>query len=237
MTSALSTDLLVRLQSFDTPTVCNAIEVAMGQRGFANFTRAPLRCSHVSDRPVVGFARTAKIAGCLPSTEDRQTVELRRRDYYRYMAKGMRPGLAVIEDMDGADAIGAWWGEIHAQVHSKVCSLSGALTNGLMRDLGDLPAGFPIFASALGPSHGWVHVREFGTPVSVFGMQVNEGDLIHCDQHGALVVPPELIPHLSSAIEKLHHSEAIILEPIRKGALSMDEFETHWAAFMKARIG
>ena len=32
--------LLDRLRAVDTPTVCNAIEVAPGRRGFARFTRA-----------------------------------------------------------------------------------------------------------------------------------------------------------------------------------------------------
>ena len=48
----LSDSLVSLLKKVDTPTVCNAIEVAQKQRGFAAFTR----------KPMVGFAHTAKIA-------------------------------------------------------------------------------------------------------------------------------------------------------------------------------
>ena len=35
-------DLLELLRQVDTPTVCNAIEVAQGQRGFNRFTRGTI---------------------------------------------------------------------------------------------------------------------------------------------------------------------------------------------------
>ena len=54
--------LLKRLQSVDTPTVCNAIEVAQGKRGFAAFTHGTLLCSAPEEPPIVGYARTARIA-------------------------------------------------------------------------------------------------------------------------------------------------------------------------------
>ena len=36
--------LLELLRSVDTPTVCNAIEVAQGKRGFNDFTRRTMLC-------------------------------------------------------------------------------------------------------------------------------------------------------------------------------------------------
>ena len=69
------------------------------------------------------------------------------------MSEGPRPAVAVVEDVDGADAIGAYWGEVNTNVH-KSLGLDGALTNGVMRDLGDLPDGFPVLAGSVGPSHG-----------------------------------------------------------------------------------
>jgi len=142
----------------------------------------------------VGFARTARIAGVAPPTEPADDIRARRMAYFEAMNAGARPGVAVIEDMDGDAALGAWWGEVHAQVHQGVFGLCGAVTNGVMRDLGDMPEGFPILAGSVGPSHGFVHVREIGTPVTVFGMQVADGDLIHADRHGAVCIPLDVIP-------------------------------------------
>jgi regulator of RNase E activity RraA len=227
--------LIGRLCSVDTPTVCNAIEVAEGRRGFAGFTRATMVWAGSADARLVGFARTAHIAGALPPDEDADVLRARRREYFRAMAAGPRPGLAVVEDMDGAAALGAWWGEVHCRVHGEVFGLAGALTNGLVRDLGDLPAGFPVLAGGIGPSHGFVHVRRIGAPVEIFGLRICEGDLVHADRHGALVVPPEVMPRLEAALDRLEASEALVLDPLRAGPVSLEAFEAHWAAFEKAR--
>lgn len=53
-------DLLTLLRKVDTPTVCNAIEVAQGGRGFNRFTRGTMQHSKPGDPPIVGRARTAK---------------------------------------------------------------------------------------------------------------------------------------------------------------------------------
>ena len=227
--------LIEQLRAFDTPTICNAIEVAHGQRGFSGFTHRTMHWSGAPAARIVGFARTARIAGRTPPTEPKDELRARRMAYFRSMAAGPRPALAVIEDEDGDAAIGAWWGEIHAQLHAHVFGLEGAVTNGLMRDLGDMPDAFPVLAGGVGPSHGFVHVREIGTPVTVFGMDVREGDLIHADRHGAVAIPAEVLPTLEDAIKTLITSEDIILGPIKEGPVDMQRFETLWAAFERAR--
>ena len=193
---SLSPELLQLLRSVDTPTVCNAIEVAQGQRGFANFTRKTLVASEAAAPALVGFAATAQIAAQAPPTQAPEIIQQGRMDYYRAMAAAAKAGptVCVIEDLDGEDAVGAFWGEINTTVH-KGLGLAGTLTNGLMRDLGDLAPGYPVLAGGIGPSHGFVHVRSVGAPVSVFSMSVAHGDLIHADRHGALVIPADLIPN------------------------------------------
>lgn len=227
--------LIARLKTYDTPTICNAIEVAQGGRGFEVFTHRTMPWSGLPDRRIVGFARTARIAGRTPSKEPPEEIRARRTEYFRAMAAGPRPGIAVIEDMDGEAALGAWWGEIHAQIHQKVFGLEGAVTNGVMRDLGNMPEGFPVLAGAVGPSHSFVHVREIGTPVQVFGMAVREGDLIHADRHGAVNVPADVIGDLEAALERLLSSEAIVLDPLKEGSVDLERFETLWAQFERAR--
>ena len=226
--------LLDLLVSVDTPTVCNAIEVAQGSRGFDGFTRGTMLSSDPDAPAMVGYARTAKIAAIVPPTESLEVIKARRMKYYQHMSEGSRPAVAVIEDVDYPDCIGAYWGEINTTVH-KGFGLSGALTNGVMRDLGDLPDGFPVVAGSVGPSHGFVHVREIGTPVTIHGLTVCDGDLVHADRHGAVVIPEDLIDRLEVAIRKLLATEKLILDPARKDGFDFDKFEAAWEAFEASR--
>ena len=197
----MTPSLLKLLQSVDTPTVCNAIEVAQGKRGFDAFTRGTMLCSAPDEPAIVGYARTAKIAAVKAPTEAPEVIKARRMAYYKHMADAPMPAVAVVEDTDFPDCIGAYWGEINTTVH-KGFGLSGTLTNGVMRDLGDVPTGYPVIAGSIGPSHGFVHVQEIGTQVEIFGMTVTEGDLIHADRHGALVIPKDVIETLESLNRK-----------------------------------
>ena len=226
--------LLTLLRRVDTPTVCNAIEVAQGRRGFQAFTRGTMLCSAPEEPAIVGYAATAKISGRAPPTEDPAVIRARRMAYYRMMAEAPQPSVAVIEDVDDSDCVGAFWGEVNTTIH-KGFGMSGALTNGVMRDLGDLAQGFPVVAGSIGPSHGFVHVLDIGTPVTVFGLTVAPGDLVHADRHGAVVVPPDVIPMLSSAIRKMQETEALVLVPARSPGFDFAAFETAWTAFEKAR--
>jgi len=230
----LDDELLSLLLMVDTPTVCNAIEVAQGKRGFDGFTRGTVVSSAPTARPVVGYARTAKIAAAAPSTEGPAVIKARRMDYYRHVASGAPPSVAVVEDMDYPHCVGAFWGEINATVHRGL-GLCGVMTNGVMRDLGDVPEDFPMIAGSVGPSHAFVHVKAIGVPVSVFGLTVAPGDLVHADRHGAVVVPPDIIPVLAAAIEKLRATERLILEPARQQGFDLAKFEEAWARFEAAR--
>ena len=227
-------DLLELLRKVDTPTVCNAIEVVHGKRGFNRFTRGTMQHSKPGDPPIVGRARTARIAGLAPPNEDPATIRARRMDYFRSMAEGDGPTCAVVEDRDYPNCIAGWWGEVHVAVH-KGLGLAGAVTNGVMRDLDVIDGGFPVLAGSIGVSHGFVHVVDIGGPVSIMGMEVRQGELVHADRHGALVIPEEVIPDLKKAIDTVMESESIVLGPARAPGFDIDTLAEAWARFEAAR--
>lgn len=230
----MNADLFALLKSVDTPTVCNAIEVVEGKRGFSRFTRSTMISTAPQEPPIVGYAVTATIAALKPSTEPVEMVRARRMAYYRAMHDAPEPSIAVIEDIDYPHCIGAYWGEINTTVH-KGFGIRGALTNGVVRDLGDLPLGFPVIAGSIGPSHGFVHVVSLGAPVSIFGLEVCQGELVHADRHGAVVVPPVVVSGLGAAIVKLRRTERIVLDPAQKPGFDFAAFETAWMEFERAR--
>jgi regulator of RNase E activity RraA len=229
----MNQELLDLLSRVDTPTVCNAIEVVQGKRGFNGFTRGTMVCTEPG-MAVVGYAATAQIAALAPPTDPPEAIRARRMAYYKAMHDATKPSVAVIEDLDYPNCIGAYWGEINTTIH-KGFGMSGALTNGVVRDLGDLPQGFPVIAGSVGPSHGFVHVRSLGQPVRVMGLEVRHGDLVHTDRHGAVVVPPEVIGSLAEAIRKLQETERLVLDPARTPGFDYAAFEAAWAAFEAAR--
>lgn len=227
--------LLALLREVDTPTVCNAIEVAQGRRGFARFTRGSMQHSAPGAPSIIGFARTAKIAGRAPPQEAPAVIRARRMAYFRSMAAGARPAVAVVEDIDYPECIAGWWGEVHAAVH-KGLGLAGAVSNGVMRDLDVMDAEFPVLAGSTGVSHYFVHVVEVGTPVEIFGLRVAQGEFVHADRHGALVIPTDVIARLASSIKTVIANEAIVLEPARQPGFDITRLEAVWKEFEKARI-
>lgn len=224
------TALIEKLRQHDTPTICNAIEIAQGGRGFDAFTKRTMHSSDPAGPPIVGFARTARLRSNTPPTAPLDAVKALRMQYFEYMADEPRASIAVVEDLDGDAAQGAWWGEIHTAVHKGI-GLCGALTNGLMRDLGDLEPGFPVIAGGVGPSHAFIHVVDFGQPIEVYGLKIAPGDLVHADLHGAVVVPPKLYATLPTAIDKLLTLETFILGPAREPGFSVEKLADAWAKY------
>ena len=225
--------LLNLLQSVDTPTVCNAIEVAQGKRGFNDFTRGTMLASDEKG-VIVGYAITAQIAAIEPPTEAVSVIRERRMSYYKAMSENVKPSIAVVEDLDYPNCIGAFWGEVNTTIH-KGFGMSGALTNGVMRDLGDMAEDFPVVAGSIGPSHGFVHVRSVNQPINVFGLNIKSGDLVHADRHGAVVVPIDVIDGLEASILKMQETEKLVLDPARQKGFDFNAFEAAWNDFEKAR--
>lgn len=230
----LDKKLIDTLRSVDTPSICNAIEVAQGKRGFAQFTRGTVLSCDPKLPAICGYARTAKIRALVPPEEPVDVLQERRMAYYKYMSEGSSPSITVIEDLDYPNCVGAFWGEVNTTIHQGF-GIMGAITNGVMRDLGDLAPGFQVVAGSVGPSHAFVHVVEIATPVEIFGMSVSDGDFIHADRHGAVVVPPDILPKLSDSLKKMQDAEQLVLGPAREPGFDFERFQMAWEAFENAR--
>jgi len=202
---------LEALRAFDTPTICNALEVVAPDRRVVGFTTAPFVCADPGLAPIVGFARTATIRAAAPAPGDAQAQRARRADYYAHVGQGDGPKVMVIEDRDPAPGFGAWWGEVNSTIH-KALGCQGAITNGSMRDLDALAPGFQLLAGMLAPSHAHVHVDGFGDPVRVHGMTVSDGDVVHADRHGAVVIPADTVAALPAAVDLIARRERVILD-------------------------
>ena len=121
----------------------------------------------------------------------------------------------MIEDLDGEQVgYGAFWGEVQSNVH-KALGCLGTITNGSIRDIPMIAPGFQMLAGSIAPSHAYVHVVDFGVTVTVHGMAVTSGDLIHADRHGAVIVPVDKIDAMKTAVDGLAEAEARIIAAAR----------------------
>jgi regulator of RNase E activity RraA len=203
------------LAAFDTPTICNALEQVVPELQARGYTHRPLVCGFPEQAPIVGFARTASIRAKRPPAGTREEVRALRNAYYRYVDAGAKPSVIVIEDVDGADAgYGAFWGEVQSAIHQGL-GAAGLVTNGSVRDLAQWAPGFQFLAGAIGPSHAYANLVSYGEPVTVAGMRVQDGDVVHADRHGAVVIPVEAVPRIAEAAARVAAREARILAVAR----------------------
>jgi regulator of RNase E activity RraA len=202
------------LRSIDTPTVCNLIEIVAPERRGAGYTAVHLHCPYPDLPPMVGFAKTVTIRA--RDAVSGPSYMQKRMDYLDYVAAEPRPSVVVIEDLDQPAGYGAFWGEVQTNVHQALGCL-GTITNGSVRDIPAVAPGFQMLAGSFAPSHAYVHVVDFGIPVTIHGMAANSGDLIHADRHGAVVVPADQIGAMQTAAEKLAATEARIIAAAKSG--------------------
>jgi regulator of RNase E activity RraA len=206
-------ELFVELRKFDTPTIANALEIAQGRRSIGGFTRQTLIAASPKLPPIVGYAKTVRIRCSTP-----YDPAVRRRNqlaYYEYLAQAPQPTVAIVQDIDEQPGIGAFWGEVNTNVHWGLGCV-GAVTDGSMRDLAMMHPQFQCLAATLAPSHAWVQVIDFGGPVEVLGMNVANGDVVHADLHGAIVIPHEALDKRPAAIDLMARREKVILAATRQ---------------------
>ena len=133
--NALTQDDLAMLASFDTPSICNALERLDPSTQACGYTRAPFICGFPNQSPIVGYARTATIRSARPSGLAPAAQRQLQNDYYRHVDAGRKPTIVVIEDLDGPEAgCGAFWGEVQSAIHVGLGAL-GVITNGSVRDI------------------------------------------------------------------------------------------------------
>ena len=203
------------LAAFDTPTICNALELTHPERRGHGFTVRPFAVLHPEQKPIVGYARTARIRAAQPDLAERG-----RLPYYEYVAQGSRK-VVVIEDIDPHPGTGAFWGEVHTAVHLGLGCL-GCVTNGSFRDVEDSAEGFQLLGGCVGPSHAFVHPVAWGEPVDVHGMHVRHGDIVHADRHGAVVVPADAVRRIPEAVALIQRREAKLLEAARRPGFGIE---------------
>jgi regulator of RNase E activity RraA len=227
----MPTKLLTRkeieiLRGIDTPTICNVLETFDPKFRNEGYTLDPLICAFPKLPPIVGYAKTAMVRAVAPARPDKKSESRMSFGHYLdYVAAGPGPKIAVVQDVDDNQrGRGAFWGEVNTTMH-KALGCVGVVTNGSVRDLRMIAPEFQLIAGSVGPSHAHDHVVDCSGQVNVAGMVVHDGDLIHADEHGAVVIPHELVRKIPPAVALLMRREGVILAACREPGFTVEKLK------------
>lgn len=196
-------EVLARLKAHTTPTICNAIEEFAVRPRNRGFMGPQVRCVYPELPPMVGYAVTATIRADQPDAHRRGPG---RAEFWDHLLTIPAPRVVVMQDLDPTP-VGSYWGEVQANIH-RALGCVGVVTDGGVRDVDEVRTlGFHLFSSCLLASHAYVHIVDFGGPVTVAGLEVRPGDLLHGDKHGVTSIPPEIAAEIDTAVARLAERE------------------------------
>jgi regulator of RNase E activity RraA len=208
----ISQETLTKLGKFDTPTICNVIElfdIRPRNRGYMDHR---VRCNFPELPPTVGFAATASFrSDAPPAGGDAYGSIGGQLDQF---AKLAGPPVVVFQDLDDPPAA-AVFGEVMCSTY-KAFGSTGLVTNGAGRDLEQVRAlKYPVFTGSTICSHGYCHMLHLGLPVRVGSLMVNNGDLLHGDANGVTNIPPEIASEVADVAGEFLAAEELVMNYVK----------------------
>lgn len=205
----ITPETLERLRQYDTPTVCNAIELFEVRPHTGGFMDGRIRAAFPDLPPMVGFAATAAFRSCAPPTTGDAYAGV--PDQLERFARLPGPAVVVFQDLDDPP-VGATFGEIMCTAYQAFGSV-GLVTSGGGRDLLQVKAlNYPVFTGSTICAHACCHILHLGSQVRVGGLVVNEGDLLHGDANGVTSIPLEIAAEAPDAAAEVMTAEKILLD-------------------------
>lgn len=208
MADPLTEQQLAELRKWPSPAIANAIETFDVRSRNSGFMGPEIVCRFPELPPIVGYAATGKIRASIPAPQDPETAG--REQWYAHIESLPEPRIIVLQDMDQPPR-GSFWGEVNGNIHFALGAV-GVITDGGVRDLDEVrELGFQFLAKELLVSHAYVHLAEVGGPVTVGGLTVQPGALLHADQHGVIEIPHEIAADVAAAAQAVEDRERVVI--------------------------
>ena len=210
--------VLEKLRTFDTPTICNLIELFEVRPRNTGFMDARIRACFPEMGPIVGLAATATFRSSAPPREGdgyaSTEVQVER------FGELSGPPVVVFQDLDNPP-VAATFGEVMCTTY-QAFGAGGLITSGAGRDLEQVRAlGFPVFTSGAICAHGYCHIPQVHVPVHVGGIVIYPDDLLHGDLNGVTTIPREIAAELADVGDEFVAAEKVILDALRDGTPSL----------------
>ncbi len=212
---------LAALRAIDSPTIANAIEEFDVRDRRAGYMDGSIHCIYPDLGEIVGYAFTVTFKNREPGDPPMRQERVRALEH---AAAVPAPRILVAHDAT-PEVPAALFGEIMCTLLTRL-DFVGVITDGTVRDLNEVrELGLQYFASGAIVSHGQVTVESFATPVTVAGLSVETGDLLHADCNGVVQIPAEIAPEVAAKAEEVRRDEAKLLDALADPAFTLEEFK------------
>jgi 4-hydroxy-4-methyl-2-oxoglutarate aldolase len=210
MLATLSFEQISALCRIDSPTISNAIERFKVRPRVSGYVGYDIRCIFPELPPTVGYAVTCTVDS---TTEGRQGIGFQR--LYELLTNAPKPAIVVMQDVGPDRLHSCHAGEIMSTTMKRLGAV-GILTDGGLRDVREVRVlgGFQYFCAGLVVSHGNPICVSVGDDVTISGMRVRMGDLLHGDVNGVVHIPDECAEQVADAAYRVWAEEGETLRRI-----------------------
>ena len=214
-------ETLETLKRFDTPTICNLIELFDVRPRNTGYMDERIKACFPEMPPMVGFASTATFRADAPPATGSSYGGL--GDQLASFEELDGPAVVVFQDLDDP-SIAATFGEVMCSSYQAFGS-TGLITSGTGRDIDQVRAlGYPIFTNGTICSHGYVHFPQLNVPVRVGGLVIHPNDLLHGDANGVTNIPKNIVNELADIADDFIAAEMIVIDHVKSGKATMKSF-------------
>ncbi len=217
----LTDEQIQELKTIDTPTICNAIEKFKVRGRVQGFMGMDIRCLLPELGTMVGYAVTVTVNS---TTEGAPLDTQAWFNWMKAMEVSAKPVVVVFKDIGPTPRMSAHLGEVMATIAARL-GVVGVVTDGGLRDIVEVKqVGLQCFAKGLVPSHGNPRLIEVGVPVTIDGVRIEPGDLLHGDANGVTAIPREIATQVAQAAAEIRAEEAELMAYIRSPDFKVEEY-------------
>jgi len=205
--------MLEELRNFDTPSITNVVATYPGSPtclGLYNpwtenwYTDQTIRCMYPELGRLVGYAVT-----CVYGLPDPDFKGPSFADVIDALDVMPKPTILVLQQKfppELAGKVGLAGGNMVSAMMAIGCI--GLISNGPSRDLDEVrPMKFQYMLTGITAGHGAQAVQSINVPVSVGGMDVAPGEIIHMDENGAVKFPADKLEAVLTNARTLQKEE------------------------------
>ena len=216
--------LIDRLKAIDTPTLSNAIEQLKVRNRTSGFCDRSLKCFFPQLGVMCGYAITAQVETMTPDRSDIMEKHKTFIELVKAVQESPGPCVVVLQETTGRQGFSVHCGDIMASLFKRTGAV-GLVSDSAVRDKSEVEAaGFHYFATGLVASHANFRILRIQVPVTICGLVIKPGDLLHGDVNGLITVTEQGREQLPQLVEKVQQRESKLLNFISSDQFTPEGF-------------